>query len=425
MNSPTPQVALCLLIFSVVSAIANDGLTRESAIRTAVLNNRELSVASLEIERAKSRLRWAGRLDNPELELSSSTDQFGLNEDEGTFEIAFSQRFPVTSRLRDEKIVRRHDVELAEIEFGVRQRQLAYEVDKAWIALKSAQRTEALQGEQLTLSNQITEFLEDRAKVGEVSSLDAAQASLNGQMLKQELGLAASKVADADARLRHLLGIDPDKAITVVGEIAFPKAAPPVTVDLPTALRNRPDYSALLVSSDLGRAQLSLAMAQRWDDIAVKVFAERERATDAPEGLERNSLVGIGISIPLPLRNRNEVAIESAKLDIEKARRARGAKVFEIHSELNKALLARKAAHDLVKSATEGALPMAKKNFENFRAAQQNGQASLLQVQQAQAQLLQLETSTLALRNSYLLLDAEVRFIAGTYPIPNRISVSK
>jgi outer membrane protein TolC len=68
---------------------------------------------------------------------------------------------------------------------------------------------------------------------------------------------------------------------------------------------------------------------------------------------------------------------------------------------------------------------MAKKNFENFRAAQQNGQASLLQVQQAQAQLLQLETSTLALRNSYLLLDAEVRFIAGTYPIPNRISVSK
>ena len=166
-------------------------------------------------------------------------------------------------------------------------------------------------------------------------------------------------------------------------------------------------------------------MAQRWDDIAVKVFAERERVNDEPGGLERNSLIGIGISIPLPLRNRNEEAIENAKIDIEKARRARGAKAFEIHSDLRKALAARKAAYDLVKKAEEGALPLAKKNFEEFRAAQLNGQASLLQVQQAQAQLLQLETSTLALRNNYHLLDAEVRFLAGTYPIPTRISASK
>jgi len=78
-----------------------------------------------------------------------------------------------------------------------------------------------------------------------------------------------------------------------------------------------------------------------------------------------------------------------------------------------------------VTSANGGALPLAKKNFEDFRAAQQSGQASLLQVQQAQAQLMQLETSTLALRNNYHLLDAEVRFIAGTYPIPSRAPASK
>ena len=425
MNRLLAPAALCLLFLCVAPSLAADGLTREAAIRTAVLNNRELSVATLEIDRAKSRLRWAGRLDNPEFELSSSTDQFGLNEDEGTFEIAFSQRFPVTSRLRDERNVRRQDVELAEIEFGVRQRQLAYEVDRAWIALKSAQRTHDLQAEQLQLSNQIAEFLNGRAKVGEVSSLDAAQASLNGQMLEQQLGLAEASVTDAQARLRHLLGIDPDKTVAVAGDIAVPASSPPVSIDLAGALKNRPDYSALLVSSNLGRAQLALAMAQRWDDISVKVFAERERVSDEPGGLERNSLVGIGLSIPLPLRNRNEEAIESAKIDIEKARRARSAKAFEIHSDLRKALIARKAAYDLVKTAEEGALPLAKKNFEEFRAAQLNGQASPLQVQQAQAQLLQLETSTLALRNNYHLLDAEVRFLAGTYPIPKPVTPTK
>jgi len=297
MNRLPPRAALCFLLLSVVPSVAKDGLTRDAAIRSAVLNHPELSVASLEIERAKSRLRWAGRLDNPELEFSTSTDQFGSNEGEGGFEIAFSQRFPLTSRLRDEKIVRRHDVELAEIEFGVRQRQLAYEVDTAWIASRTAQRAQVLQSEQLELSKQIAAFLTERAKLGEASSLDVTQASLNSQLLEQEVSIARGEVAQSMARLRNLTGIHPDTSIKLSGVIAFPKAAPPATLDLNAALQNRPDYSSLVVSSDLGKAQLTLAMGQRWDDVAVKVFAQRESATDAPEGLERNSFVGIG-SLP-------------------------------------------------------------------------------------------------------------------------------
>ena len=63
-------------------------------------------------------------------------------------------------------------------------------------------------------------------------------------------------------------------------------------------------------------------------------------------------------------------------------------------------------------------VPLAEKNLEEFKVAQQNGQASLLQVQQAQSQLLQLENAALELQQNYDLLDAEVRFLAGAYPIP-------
>jgi len=431
MQSLKQAVVLCIaLSATLLLPVAGEdapttALTREGAIRRAVINNPELGVAMMEIARAKSRLRWAGRLDNPELELSSSTDQLGLNEDEGTFEIAFSQRFPITSRLRDEKVVRRHDVALAEIEFQVRQRQLAYEVDKAWIELTAAQRTEARQKDLLKLNREISTFLEGRAKVGEASPLDATQAALNGKLLEQELGLTQTAVADAIATLGQLIGLPPGTAVVPTGEVPLPKSAPPVQSDLQAALANRPDYNALATSGDLGRAQLALAMSQRWDDIALKVFAERERANDEPGGLERNSLVGIGISIPLPLRNRNEQAIEEAKIDLEKVRRARGAKAFEIHSQLKKTLQARLAAYELVQSALNTALPLAKKNFEEFRSAQQDGLANPLQVQQAQAQFLQLETSALELRKNYEMLDAEVRFIGGTYPIPSPVTTTK
>ena len=66
-------------------------------------------------------------------------------------------------------------------------------------------------------------------------------------------------------------------------------------------------------------------------------------------------------------------AIEEAEIDIQKAERTRTAKAFEIHSALRKALVARRAAFELLQSATGKALPMAKSNFDAFRAAQQTG----------------------------------------------------
>ena len=76
-------------------------------------------------------------------------------------------------------------------------------------------------------------------------------------------------------------------------------------------------------------------------------------------------------------------------------------------------------------SASGETLTLAKKNFEEFQAAQRDGLASPLQVQQAQTQLLQLENSALQLRKDYELLEAEVRFLSGTYPIPRPVSDSK
>jgi cobalt-zinc-cadmium efflux system outer membrane protein len=245
------------------------------------------------------------------------------------------------------------------------------------------------------------------------------QAALNGELLKQQLGMARAGVADAAARMKQLIGAGPDTAISIAEGSGFPTSEPIAALEMEAVLGNRPDYSLLLRSEDLGDAQLKLAMAQRWNDIAVKVFLQRDSSVDEPEGLDRNSFAGLGISIPLPLRNKNEQAIEEAEIDIEKARRARAAKLFSIQGELRRVLAARLAAFKLARSARSEALPLAKKNLDEFKTAQQNGQASLLQVQQAQSQLLQLENAALDLQKNYDLLDAEVRFLAGTYPIPS------
>ena len=88
--------------------------------------------------------------------------------------------------------------------------------------------------------------------------------------------------------MNQLIGAAPGATVGIVEGAGFPDSAPPVSVEMEAVLRDRPDYSLLLRSEDLGDAQLKLAMAQRWDDIAVKVFVRHENSVDEPVGLDRN-----------------------------------------------------------------------------------------------------------------------------------------
>ncbi|MBP6784982.1 MAG: hypothetical protein KA152_14400, partial [Verrucomicrobiales bacterium] len=101
------QTSLTLLVFLLVAMPLLHGddtgsLSRDKVIALALGNNRELKIAALEINRATSRVQWSGRLENPELELSARDDGVGLDEGEGNYEIAFSQRFPLTAKLKKE-----------------------------------------------------------------------------------------------------------------------------------------------------------------------------------------------------------------------------------------------------------------------------------------------------------------------------------
>ena len=127
--SPLHPRSLLLLLALVTGqaplAGAPRAVTRDEAIRMAFANHPDLKVAAIQIDRAASRLRWSGRLENPELELSVSDDGVGLDEGEGNYSVAFAQRFPLTARLRNEKGLRRHQVILAEAEIAERRRELA------------------------------------------------------------------------------------------------------------------------------------------------------------------------------------------------------------------------------------------------------------------------------------------------------------
>lgn len=391
---------------------------RAGAVRYALENNPEMRIADLAIERAKSRLRWSGRLENPEFEFSATNDSIGLDDDEAVYEIAFSQKFPLTSRLKDQRKVREIQVLLAEAEIAEQKRLLAHEVDQVATEILALREKSALQTELVELNAEIAKFLKLQVEAGEASSLDVVQARLQGRTLNREVAAISVKLDELTLQLTRKLGIAPDTPIKLRGTLSMPNSKPAAAVAIDPILVRRPDHGAKLIQSDLAQAELMLAHSSRFEDVAVKLFLEREHAVDAPDGLERNTFAGIGFSIPLPIRNKNEEGIELAKIDLAAAQETIEASEFAIRSDVNLALKARRAAWTLATEASGEILELAETNLAEFQTAYKNGQASLVQVQRAQEQLLEIRTASADLEHDYHLAETAVRFATAHFQKP-------
>ncbi len=390
-------------------------LSLDQVIQSALANNRDLKIAALEIERTKARHRWSGRLSNPTLNISGSSDFAGLGDDESNFGISFSQKFPLTSRLRNEREVRRVQVLLAETELAENRRLLAYEAHQLAVEFLAAKTSKTAQSRLIRLNQEITDFLQKQVTIGEASRLDVTQMKLTGRALVRQVGRLEVKMLKLKLALNRKLNFAPDREVTIKGNLAVPATPPSAKYALDSALQRRPDYLVLLVKEDVARAEIILQNSRRWDDIGMNLFAQRERAVDDPVGLETNTFLGIGVSIPLPLRLRNQAGIEVANINKGAVQQEISAREFEIQNELASALQERSFSWKLARDSTGSDLKLAHDNFTDFRKAYENAQVSVVQVQRAQEQLLQLATAAVELQREFHLADANLRFVRGAY----------
>lgn len=400
----------------ILSAADTVSLSREKAITLAFANKRELKIAALEIRRAASRVRWAGRLENPELELSASDDGVGLDEGEGNYEIAFSQRFPLTSKLKKEKSLRTWQVVLAEAEIAERRRELAGEVDRAIIELLATREKIRIGREGVALNKEIVRFLEEKREMGEISKLDVMQANLSGRTLEQEVKLLRTQENQQRLTLNQLIGLKAGTALNLTGTLELPASRPATQGDISVILSRRPDHVLALARIDEARAAIALEESKRWEDISVKAFVEGEAVNDNPTGLEKNTFVGVGISIPLPFRQRNEDGIAQAQINVEAAAGGVEAARFNVQAECEEAWQSRLDSWELAREARGDLLRLAEENLTDFREAYARGEATLTQVQKAQEQVLALRASATAFLADYHLAEARVRYVTGAYP---------
>lgn len=398
--------AVVAFVFTASALHAEPGLvvTLSSVGDRVRAQNPDLAAARLRIREALGRMNQSGRLANPELEAGFEHDP---RMRERKFEIGFTQRFPITGRLALEKKVTLTEYKASEAEVREVERLITAEAREAVVKVLAIRQRRELLDEQSRLSKEFASFLGDIAAKGEGSVLDAGQARLEAASLSTELHQLDAAETAAVGVLKPLLGVRPGEPLHVGGSLPAP-AVPAGNAD-PS---KRPDFQAATLAAIAAGQGVELEQARRYEDVEAGLFAAAERTEDAPDGYDKEALVGLRFKIPLPLWNKNEGNIQEAEARKERMELEASALGRTIHLEAEAAKAEMEEWLKLLTDLQTNLIPLADEQSAAAEEAFRKGQGGEIQtVFRTREKRLELSAARLdALREFHL---ARVRYEAA------------
>ncbi|MDB4758790.1 TolC family protein [Akkermansiaceae bacterium] len=349
-------------------------------------DNLELRAARVRIAEAQGRHNQSGRLTNPVVGAEVSAGR-GFRERGMT--VSLTQAFPLTKRLSLEKNVTQKDIELALVEVADVKRRLVGDARQALIRFLAISEQRSLRMEQISLAEELEKSLNDAAKKGEVSALDAGLVSLEVMQLKTEVRQLEAQIKAINGEIKPLLGLPVEKLVTVGDRF---QNLGGINIKRRNVLA-RADIKAAQMRIGEAKAREELERAKKFSDIEVSIFAGLDREEDAPNGFENEGIIGIEFSLPLPFWDDNGGNIQEAEARVWRRR-------LELDALTKKAQHEVKAANDelkewlaLVKQVDSKLLPAAEKQYQLANKSYREGLSDIQTVLRSREKLLQLRQS--------------------------------
>jgi cobalt-zinc-cadmium efflux system outer membrane protein len=386
---PIRRFAVLAFVLSLSALHAAPGLvvSLDSVGDRVRAQNPDLAAARLRIREALGRMNQSGRLSNPEFETAIEHDP---RMRERKFEIGFTQRFPLTGRLRLEKEVTAAEYKASEAEVREVERRIIAEAREGVVNVLAIRQRRELLNQQAGLSKEFSGFLAEIAAKGEGSPLDAGQAKLEAAGIALEIRQLDASEAAAVGVLKPLLGMKPADALIVSGTLAAPL--------IPQAganHTNRPDYQVAALEVVAADKSVELEQAKKYEDVEAGLFAGAERTEDAPEGYDKEALVGLRFKIPLPLWNKNEGAIEEAQARKERKEKEATALARSIHLEAAAAKAEMAEWSKLLTELSTTLIPLAEEQAAAAEDVFRKGQGEIQTVFRTREKRLQLSAARL------------------------------
>lgn len=214
--------------------------------------------------------------------------------------------------------------------------------------------------EAVGLHDRLLEIAQRRMEAGETGRIDVHQASLAAARARIHLATAVAVEQDALTELADLLALEPGQRVEVAGDIEWP--TPGDEHDIPAAVANHPEITALEARSRAGAAEIRLAEAALWPEVGLGASYGREEDAD---------ILHVGLRLGLPLFERGQgdrqiaaAGLRIAEIELEAARRSRTDRALRSWSRFRDLEAALQTTDDATTEALAASGKLAEQSFQ-------------------------------------------------------------
>jgi cobalt-zinc-cadmium efflux system outer membrane protein len=414
-------VALLIAAMPAVATAADAAQTRSVElgvlIGEALQNSPELAAARREQEAAEHRVKPAGALDDPMLELgvlNVPTGSWSLRREDMTMKmLGLSQRLPYPG-----KRALREDVAAAEARIaghGYREtaNRVVRDVRTAYADLALADESIRLISQNKAVLEQFLQIAQSRYAVGQAAQADVLKAQTQLSRMVDELIRMNRERRTMAADLDRALGRRGILEERQVQPLTLEEAVPSEEALIRRAEAERPQLLALQTAVARAGKAVELARADYYPDFDVKLaYGQRDRMPDGPRRDDMVSLT-VGINLPIWGATKRDPRVAEALAMRGQAQEMHQAQRNEVVMKLRQQVaLADQSARSARLYGT-AVLPQARLTVEAALAAYKVGRVDLLTLLDSQMTVFNYEINlaqTLAAQTKAL---AEIDFLAG------------
>jgi cobalt-zinc-cadmium efflux system outer membrane protein len=394
------------------AAPSAEPLTMAQAVTTALVRNRDVLAARLDIETAQFDRVAASIYPNPtfsytlsNIVLGEANAQYPPIPQPGAF--GQPQHSFSISEVVDIWAKRSARIRSAEQSIVVKRllvedalREIVYQVRTGFLDVLRAQEGRDLARETNARYGETVRITRARFAAGDISQNELRKIELESLRYQTAVIDAESELDLARQKLAGLLGFAAADALPkAVSQAAGRSPLPAPDTLLSAAKEQRPDLRAALNGRSAATLALSSARREALPEISLSLSYQHSDFTAS--GDNPNSL-GLGIALPLPLFDRNQAAIGRARVDEKRADNAAERAWLQVQQDVNGSVR-RVARSQLLLDAFEsgGMSERAEAALRVAERAYKVGAASLLDLLEAQRTYLDTRAQYLRAQHEY------------------------
>lgn len=270
-----------------------------------------------------------------------------------------------------------------------RERLMIGEVKRTFFQALMLKKTFELRTQIQTLNRRIGDASKARFQAGVISVMEYNLAEIRYGLAQKETFSAEAAFQNSLVDLRRLLGWEPDRPVTVAGDLKNSRQSFLLADLLQQAKAERPDL--LATKRAISRMEAAINLTRRLIVPNPTFQGLYQTETEGPEGV--TTMVGGGISFPLPVFNRNQGDLVTQGGALNQIRHQMVAVTRNIEREVKTAFQSYEAARRSVEVFETKVLDRIQENFRLIEMAYQEGKIGLLQLIVVQDELLNAQLS--------------------------------